>query len=311
MLNKEMLNKIKEYDNICIFGHTFPDGDCYGAQSGLKQFLIENFTCNVYILGSGFSKAIPYFGKMDEVSDEVVKSSLAILVDCSDLERVEDKRITLAKEIVKFDHHLGSDLSTFASINISNTQASSASQMIGEFIIDNGYILSKEVAERIFLGMVTDTGRFQYLTSSKGTFALLEKIMEAKIDFQKIYDFLYESDERSTRAKGYISYSFKTYKRIAYIVLDKKTLKELNMDANYASTMVNCLSLMKEYPIWVMFSENEDGLVRVELRAKKYNVQQVATLFGGGGHLNASGCRLKSINEYQNVLDELLKIVEE
>ena len=83
------------------------------------------------------------------------------------------------------------------------------------------------------------------------------------------------------------------------------------MDANYASTMVNCLSLMKEYPIWVMFSENEDGLVRVELRAKKYNVQQVATLFGGGGHLNASGCRLKSINEYQNVLDELLKIVEE
>ena len=36
MLNKEMLNKIKEYDNICIFGHTFPDGDCYGAQSGLK-----------------------------------------------------------------------------------------------------------------------------------------------------------------------------------------------------------------------------------------------------------------------------------
>ena len=67
---------------------------------------------------------------------------------------------------------------------------------------------------------------------------------------------------------------------------------------------------MKEYPIWVLFSESETGLIRVELRSKKHNVQQVAVLFGGGGHLQASGCRINSIDECYKLIDELDKVLE-
>lgn len=310
--NKELLNRIKKYDNICIFGHISPDGDCYGAQMALKSFLNRTFKDkNIYVLGTGFKKATHYFGEMDNVDDEIVKNSLGILLDVSDLERVEDQRISTVKEIVKMDHHINSDKQEYATVNISNTKACSACQMVGEFILENGYVLDKQIAERLFLGMVTDTGRFQYLTSSKGTFRLMERIMETGIDFQRIFDFLYESDEITNRAKGYISYSFKTFKNIAYIVLDKSTLSELNIDYNFASTMVNCLSMMKGYPIWVTFAESNEGLVRVELRSKNYNVQKVAVLFGGGGHLNASGCRLTNINDYQLVLNELANLTEE
>ena len=312
MEEKELLNKIKEYQTICIFGHTSPDGDCYGAQTGLKCFIKEIYpNKDVFILGSGFTRAIPYFDKMDIVEDNVFKNALAILVDCSDLERVEDNRITLCKEICKIDHHLGSEEKKFAIINISNVKACSASQMIGELIINNGYILSKNVAERIFLGILTDSNRFQFLASSKNLFLLMDKIMLTNIDYQKIYDFLYEGNETLTRAKGYISYNFKSYKNIAYIILDKKTLKKLNINYNYASSLVNCLSLMKEYPVWVSFAESEEGLVRVELRSKKFNVQQVATLFNGGGHLNASGCRLANINECMDVIYKINELMED
>ncbi len=310
--NRELMNRIKKYQNICIFGHVSPDGDCYGAQTAMKQFLKRTFKDkNVYILGTGFSKAIPFFGEMDQVSDEIVKSSLAVVLDVSDLFRIEDQRVTLCKEIVKIDHHINSDQQDYATVNISNTKACSACQMVGEFILENGYLLDKEIAERIFMGMVTDTGRFQYLSSSKNTFYLLNKIMETNIDFQKIYDFLYESDEISIRAKGYISSNFKTYKNIAYIILTKEELNNLNIDYNYASTMVNCLSMMKEYPIWATFCESNEGLIRVELRAKNYNVQQVAVKFGGGGHLCASGCRLNKLEDCQKVIDELSIIEKE
>lgn len=310
--NQELMNRIKEYRNICIFGHISPDGDCYGAQSAMKYFLKKIFADkNVYILGSGFSKAIPFFGEMDQVDDEIVSSSLGIVLDVSDMFRIEDPRIASVKEIVKIDHHMNSDQQDYPSVNISNTSACSACQMVGEFILENGYELDKEISERLFLGIVTDTGRFQYLSSSKGTFTLMEKIMETNIDFQKIYDFLYEGDEITTRAKGYISYNFKSCNGVAYIILNKEELKLLNIDYNYASTMVNCLSMMKEYPIWASFAESDDGLIRVEIRSKNYNVQQVATIFGGGGHLNASGCRLHNLEDCQKVIDELVKLIKE
>lgn len=305
--NIDMLNKIKLYDKIVIFGHTSPDGDCYGSQSGLRAFLREIFpNKEIYMVGSGFAKAIPYLDAMDVVNDDFIKDSLAIVVDVSDLERIEDQRIVTAREIIKFDHHLNSDREGFASVNVSNTNASSCAQMIGEFILDNSYQISKEVGERIFTGIITDSGRFLYLNSSKRLFEVCNEIMKANIDYQKIYDFLYEIDEVSNRAKGYISYNFKTTSNgVAYIVLTKEILHELKIDYNYASTMVNCLSSMKGYPVWASFAESDSGEVRVELRSKKYNVQQVALQFGGGGHLNASGCKLMDINDYSKVVDVL------
>ncbi len=308
---KDLMEKIRTYDSIMIFGHGSPDGDCYGAQSGLKVFLKEVFPeKKVAVLGSGFLKAIPVFGGPDTVSDEEIASSLAVLVDCSDIERVEDQRITEAREIVKIDHHLGSEKAGVAAVNVSDTSASSACQMVGQLILDNGYPISKEVGERLFMGIVTDTGRFQYLTSCRGLFEVTAEILKAGIDFQKIYDFLYEGDEISTRAKGYISCNFKADGPVAYIVMDRNTLKEMNVEADYASTMVNCMSSMKEFPIWVSFAERENGEIRTELRSRCYNVQPVALMFGGGGHARASGCILHDLKRCREVIESLKGLVQ-
>ena len=313
-LYKLALKKIKNYSTIIIFGHTSPDGDCYGAQSALKAFLKE--ICpnkDIFIVGSGFARAIPYFGEMDIIDDSKFEQALGIVVDVSDIERIEDQRVKLCHEVIKMDHHLKSDVDNpFFSLNISNTRVSSASQMIAHFILENNYKISKEVAERIFLGIVTDTGRFNFLSSTQGMFPVLDVLIKSKIDFQKIYDFLYEGDEVATRVKGYISYSFKSSENnVAYIILDKDTLKSLNVDFNYAASLVNCLAGMKEFPIWVLFAESETGLIRVELRSKKYNVQQVAVKFGGGGHLQASGCRINNLDDCVKVIEELDNLLKE
>ena len=227
-LYKLALKKIKDYATIIIFGHTSPDGDCYGAQSALKCFIKEIYpNKDVFIVGSGFTRAIPYFGEMDIIPDEVFKNALGVVVDVSDIERIEDQRVKLCHEVIKIDHHLKSEVEDpFFSLNIFNSKVSSASQMIGHLVLENNYKISKDVGERIFLGIVTDSGRFSFLNSSKGMFPILDEIMSANIDFQKIYDFLYEGDEKVTRIKGYISYFFKkSHNGVAYAILTKETLK--------------------------------------------------------------------------------------
>lgn len=311
-INQQIFEKIRSYSTVVIFGHTSPDGDCYGAQCGLKRFLKEVFPeKEILMTGSGFSRALPYFDAMDLVTEEQLRSALAVVVDVSDLERIEDGRILLCPEAVKFDHHLNSDRPSFASLNHSDTTASSACQMIGQFVLDNGFRISRDVGEPLFTGIVTDTGRFLYLNSSRGLFHVADEIMQAGIDFQKIFDFLYESDELSTRAKGFISCNFVSDGGVAYIVLPQSRLKALGISSDYAASMVNCMSGMKEDPIWAMFTEAADGVVRVELRSRKYNVQQVAVQFQGGGHLFASGCRLARIEDYPDVVEALKKLIVE
>ena len=104
---EELRKIIEANDSIVIFGHIFPDGDCYGSQVGLRDLLRLNYpNKKVYAVGSGLHRFFKLIGEMDEVSDEIIKNSLAILVDGNDCSRMEDQRVVIAKEFIKIDHHI-------------------------------------------------------------------------------------------------------------------------------------------------------------------------------------------------------------
>ena len=86
----EQLQKvIEQYDSIVLFGHAFPDGDCYGSQIGLREALRLNYPDKkVYAVGSGLRRFFRFIAPMDEIDDEVIKNSLAILLDGNDLSRM-------------------------------------------------------------------------------------------------------------------------------------------------------------------------------------------------------------------------------
>ena len=102
-----ILEKIEKYNSIVIFGHTNPDGDCYGSQIGLRDVLRLNYPeKKVYAVGTGIHRFVKLIAPMDIVSDDVIKQSLAILVDGNDLSRMEDERVYTAKAWIKIDHHM-------------------------------------------------------------------------------------------------------------------------------------------------------------------------------------------------------------
>lgn len=304
-------NKIKNYRSIVIFGHVNPDGDCYGSEIGLKQAIKDNFPeKDVYALGSGYPRLFDLLGELDVVEEEVIKNSLAIVVDTSNQDRVEDQRFKLALDVIKIDHHIAQE--HFGNPELLETHRISCTELITKMLKENEAIISKEAALGLFLGMVTDSGRFLYQPIGQETYELAGLLAGTGIELQKLYDVLYEVDEKLLRFKGYIYSNYKkTKENVAYLVIPKEDLKEYGIDYNLAASQVNAIANIKDVPAWIFFSESESGLVRVEFRSKDVNVQQVATKFGGGGHLHASGCRLDALEDYKYVLEALDKACKE
>ncbi len=303
----EIKKQIEKYDVITIYGHVFPDGDCYGSQIGLKELLSLNYpNKKIYALGSGFKKMMPLVGNMDIISDENVTSSLAIVLDSSTFERVEDRRFLSAKEIVFIDHHVKTTNHPLAYVQ---EEAASTCEIIANLSKIYNWKMNEEAATALMLGLITDGGRFLY-TPTPEEFLVAQYLLNHNAKLEKIYDILYETSEEDFAFKGYYYSHFKKARGYLYICFRKEELKEIGITSVKAATSVNLLSSCKGYPIWCAFAENEDGTIKAEFRCKReFEVASLAISHGGGGHPCASGCTLSSWKEVNLVLQEIEDMV--
>lgn len=302
---EELIEKIKEYDSIVIFGHVRPDGDCFGAQVGLKEIIKDNFiNKKVYITGSGLQEFFDLLDHMDIIDDKIISSSLAIMIDSSSLDRYEDQRFVLAKEKIKIDHHIKRE--EFDGLSYVIESANSTCSIIVDIVKEQKLKLNKKASTALLLGNITDTGRFQFGNNFSKMFLDASYLIEHDADMKAILDILNMSDENIVRFKGYIySHYQKTQKGTIYLILDKNTLKQLNISFATGNEMVNTIGNIKGYPIWVFFTQNDDDSVHIEFRSNKYIVEPIASKRGGGGHAHACGCTVDKLDD--NLVKEILK----
>ena len=313
MLDK-VIKAIEENDSIVIFGHPFPDGDCYGSQIGLRDCLRLTFPDKkVYAVGSGYHRFHKRLGEMDEIGDDVIANSLAVLVDGNDLTRMEDARVYNAKCWAKIDHHV--DTGHFnEGPQFIDEDANSTCQIITRLIMKYHYKINKNIAEALFLGILTDTGRFQYVNDYISTFKEVSWLCEQGCEPEALNKILNITYEPLLAFKGYVYSNYvKTEGGVIYLSLSKENLKNLGIPANKAGSMVNLLSNVQGYPIWAFFCENEDGTNHAEFRSNGPAVQPVAARHGGGGHLQAAGVTLSDSKKetIQQIVDELDQVVSE
>ena len=303
-----LFDQIKKYDSIVIFGHVFPDGDCYGSQIALKNTIKLAFpNKKVYVAGSGCHRYFELLGKMDEICDEVINNSLAILVDANDFTRSEDQRILNAKAWIKIDHHVDTGGFTQGP-SVVVEKACSACEIITDMIRELELPVDSTVASALYLGILTDTGRFQYIEDFPKIFNLASWLCTKGANPKEINRILNITDESSLAFKGYVFSNYKkTEAGTIYLVFDKETLKRFNISASKAGGMVNLISNLNGYPIWAFFCEEERGTTHCEFRSNGPAVQPIAVKHGGGGHLLASGATLASfdMNEINQIVSEM------
>ncbi len=303
---------ISEYDRIIIHRHTSPDGDALGSQIGLKHIILDNFPGKqVYAVGDGAGRyAFMDDTDMDVIPDSAYNGALAIVLDTSARSLISDERYQTAKATARVDHHLFCE--KIAQTEVLDSSFESCCGMIAAFAMECGLKLSPLSAKSLYTGMVTDSGRFRYDSTSAKTFRMASFLMEQKFDTNEIYKNLYANDfeQMRLRAQFTLKIAF-TEKNVAYIYTTLSELKESGADTFTVSRgMVSTMSDIRGVDIWVNFTETEKGVI-CELRSSKYNINPVAVKYGGGGHAKASGATVPDRETAMQMLRDLDALMEE
>lgn len=303
-----IIEKIKQYNKIIIHGHCRPDGDCYGSQFGLKSIILNNFdNKEVYVVGEK-AEFISFLGEMDEIDDKVFDGALSIVCDTPIKDRVSDQRFTLSKEVIKIDHHMAiEDFGSIAWVEDSNP---ACSQMIASLITKYNFKIDKAGAMALYVGIITDTGRFKYKNVNSKTLNIAATLLDNGLDVSYIDSLLSIETLDTIRLKGYILSIFKiTENGFVYAVLDRKTIKKYGVTDEEGASMVNQLAGIKDCPVWALVIEYEDQ-IRIRIRSRGPRVDLLANMYNGGGHQMASGAGIDSFDELEkfvNDADELVK----
>ena len=288
-----ILQAIAQFDTIIIHRHSRPDGDALGSQIGMKHLILENFPGKtVYCVGdeAGFY-AFMADTIMDQIPDSAYEGALAMILDCGGEHLISDDRWKLAARTVRMDHHLYTGCFTDAEAIDSSFE--SCCGLIAQMAKNAGWKLNSMAAQSLYTGMVTDSGRFRYDSTTSRTFLLASWLMETEFDSQAIYKDLYADDFENKKRKAEFMLKIRfTPNRVAYIYTTAEKLAQLDMSTFSVSRgMVNTMADIRGTDIWVNFTE-ADGGVLCELRSSGPNINPIAVKYGGGGHAKASGAKV-------------------
>ena len=312
-LFKEILKQIKKYDNIVIARHIGADPDALGSQFALKELIYVNFPSkHVYAVGAIASR-FRFMGNLDQIDNLDLSKALLIVVDTPDIKRIDGiEDIKAFGNVIKIDHHPFVD--KFGELEYIEDGASSASQLIFKFALDCKLKLTKKIAENIYLGIIGDTDRLLHDYTSKETFALVTKLLDiTNIDFTKLYPQLYNRPLAEVRLQGYIYQNLVlTENKFAYIKVTDEIQKQFGVDSAAAGNMINELKFVEELMVWAFFSEDiKTGIIKANIRSRGPIINEVAMKYGGGGHIYASGARLKSWDEADELIKDLDEVMKE
>lgn len=306
----DLLGAIESHQTIIIHRHSRPDGDALGSQLGLKRLIRLNFPeKNVYAVGDGAGYlSFMQDSQMDEIDDAVYEGALAIILDTSSPALISDSRYTLASATARVDHHIFQG--QIAQTEVIDDSSESCCGLIALFAQECSLRLDTAAATALYTGMVTDSGRFRYDSTTPRTLRLAAFLLEHGIDTEVLFRDLYaeSADKKALRSRFFLRAQF-TPKNVAYIYTTRAELEELQLDAFTASRgMVNTMADLKGVDIWVNFTETEEGVL-CELRSSTLNICPIAVKYGGGGHAKACGATLKNRGEAEAMLRDLDEMI--
>jgi len=302
---------IKRYDRIVVFRHIKPDFDAMGTQMGLYVFLKDNFPeKEIHFVGDNHVTFTPrLFPETERLNDAWFdKPFLAIVVDVGDDERIADPRYKRASYICKIDHHPCK--TEIAKHPLLDLNMAAASELVADLLLSwKGMRMSKEAARYLYIGIVGDSGRFQYSQTTAHTFAIAESLIQTGISISEIYLAMYEKKIDDLKVTAYILNHFSVSPHgIAYYLLPDDIQKELAITSERGKENVNLFANIQGINAWCSITEDKDPKEpcwRISIRSKKEDISPIAFKWGGGGHPQASGAKIKDLSELDAFIGDL------
>lgn len=300
------LNSAMAVGVIC---HVRPDGDALG--SGLALVLaLKNAGKDAYMLCEEPAperlKILPALSEVSTSLPAGVDFDLLVSVDCADLTRLG----TFAQAFRKFkgntiniDHHISND--KFAKINYVR-DCTATCEIIPEVLKAAGMPIDRDIANLLTMGLLTDSGNFSHQDVSANTFAVAAELRAAGADFAGIGYEMFTRQSKN-RAMLYVrvlnSMRFCLDDRLVFLTVTQKDFAETDTDKSQTEGFVDYPLSIEGVEVSIALMEVKKGQYKASLRSKRISVNAVASEFGGGGHILASGCML--FGEYEEVIERL------
>ena len=312
---RKLFEKIEEFDRIVVYRHNKPDYDALGTQLGLVEFLKDNYPRKeIHFVGDDHvSLTGRCFRKMEVLEEEWFKKPfLAIFVDTSTFDRVglgsEFESFKKAAYQIKIDHHPNVD--PYGDLQIVDTSMSAAGELVADILLNSGKKVSKKCATELYKAIVGDSGRFLYDSVVPSTFETAKLLLEKGLNLSKIYADMYNQKLSDLEITAYVMKNYRvTPHGVAYYVLDDAALQKFHLPPERGKDNVNVFAHFDGIHAWCSITEDKKkGEWRVSIRSAKDSIEEVAMRHNGGGHAQASGCKIKSFSEVKDLLDDLDKL---
>ncbi|PYF42631.1 DHH family phosphoesterase [Metamycoplasma alkalescens] len=303
---------IEAHNNIFIFHHIRPDGDCLGSQFGLRELIRTNYPeKNVFVLGDT-GGVFPFmkwdFDKFEDIPKKNFENSLAVVVDTNSSHRIQFVKYILDNNFthtLRIDHH-----PTDPDINYDYTwedaEYAAAAEQIGYIAMKAKWKVTNEAARYVYLGINTDSGRFNYEYVAKRTFDVVS-YLHTDNDF-RVWDVNYDlgkRDERKVKFAAHVLLNYKNEGQVLYFYVSKKIQKKFKLKDNEAND-VGILANIGDCKIWVFFIDQPDGTIRVRVRSNGIWINHICEKYKpGGGHEVAAGATVHSKAEMKAIIADL------
>lgn len=307
---REVCNGAKK---IGISGHIRPDGDCVGATLGLYQYMkkmIPTAQVDIYLeKPADIFRRIEGYDEIDSEFQKEDKYDVFFVIDCEKGRLGSaQKYFEGAVKTVNIDHHISN--AGCGDLNYVVPTASSSSELVYD-LLEKEY-LDVEIAKAIYIGMIHDTGVFQYSNTSSKTLHIAADLIAFGFDFSAIIDeTFYEKTYVQNQIMGRTlleSILFMDGRCIVGMV-DKKTMNFYDVEPKDLDGIVNQLRIIKGVDCAIFMYEADTLSYKVSMRSNDtIDVAKIASFFGGGGHKKAAGCTVNGT--FHDVINNLSKSIE-
>ncbi len=308
---------LKDVKSVGIAGHVRPDGDCVGSCMSVYNYIADNYPdvdLHVYLetIPSIF-KFLKNTDKIEEAGNEPKSFDLFICLDCREIQRLgrAGSYFEASHKTLCIDHHLGNN--NFADMEYIIPDDSSTCELV--FRTMDQEKITKEIAECLYLGMIHDTGVFQYTCTTSNTMNVAGILMDKGIDYSRIIDETYYQKtyaQNIIMAKALLKAKLYLNDKVIVSYITKEEMDEVGVLPRHLEGIVQQLRNTKNTEVAVFLYQTEDSGYKVSTRATgDVDLAALASKFGGGGHAKAAGfslhenpesCIRKIIKELEQVL---------
>ena len=313
---------LKGKHSVAIGGHIRPDGDCVGSTFGLYLYLTTYYPeieTDLYL--EEIPEAFQMMGHRDVPKHEIVEGKvydLFISLDCGDERRLgfSDPVFQNAKETLCVDHHVSNE--SFADTNYIVPDASSTSELVFRLLDEEK--ITKEIASFLYMGIVHDTGVFQYSCTSPETMEVGAALLRKGINGSAIIDRTYFEKsyvQNQMLGKALLESMMILNKKAVVSVIRLKEMEFFQAKPSDLDGIVSVLRQTRGVEVAILLYELEPQTFKVSLRSKEIvDVSAVAKYYGGGGHVRAAGVTMKGsphdvINNLTLLIERQLRAAEE